>query len=347
MRRSSVILVHMAFWALSVMIPSVLLLTYKSQITQGMMIYQLVTHFYYAIVFYFIYLFIVPITFGSSKALLRNIVIFLAAVIFLWFIKIGKTVITDYRFGLGLDKYNIYSVTHYITDLINIIIYTLFAVFIKLSVKWYNDRKHAADLLIQEHRMELNFLKNQLNPHFFFNTLNNIYSLVYMKSDEAPAALMKLSDIMRYMLYESRSERVPLEKEIEHLGYYLELEKLRLRDPEFVSFNVEGDISAHQVPPMLLISIVENAFKHGKKRVSNPGIIIGIKAEGKRLNFKVSNYTLDDFVKKEKDDSGIGMQNTRRRLELLYPDCHDIRISRNRGKYNVSIELYCENIKNN
>lgn len=111
MKRSSVILVHMAFWALSVMIPSVLLLTYKSQITQGMMIYQLVTHVYYAIVFYFIYLLIVPITFGSSNSLFRNIVIFLAAVIFLWFIKIGKTVITDYRFGLGLDKYNIYSIT--------------------------------------------------------------------------------------------------------------------------------------------------------------------------------------------------------------------------------------------
>lgn len=346
MKRSSVILVHMAFWALSVMIPSVLLLTYKSQITQGMMIYQLVTHVYYAIVFYFIYLLIVPITFGSSNSLFRNIVIFLAAVIFLWFIKIGKTVITDYRFGLGLDKYNIYSITHYITDLINIIIYTLFAVFIKLSIRWYNERKHAADLLIQEHRMELDFLKTQLNPHFFFNTLNNIYSLVYMKSDEAPAALMKLSDIMRYMLYGSKSERVPLGKEIEHLGYYLELEKLRLKDPDFVSLTTEGDLSAHQVPPMLLISIVENAFKHGKKRVSNPGITIDIRADGKRLRFLVTNYTIDDQLKKDKEGSGIGMQNTRRRLELLYPGSHDLRVTRNRGKYTVSIELYSDYNRN-
>jgi LytS/YehU family sensor histidine kinase len=167
-----------------------------------------------------------------------------------------------------------------------------------------------------------------------------------MKSDEAPAALMKLSDIMRYMLYESKSERVPLEKEIEHLGYYLELEKLRLKDPEFVSLMVEGEISAHQVPPMLLISVVENAFKHGKKRVSNPGITIEIKAEGNRLRFMVSNYTIDNLPEKTKGDSGIGMHNTRRRLELLYPGCHDLRISRNRGKYTVSIELYCETIRN-
>jgi LytS/YehU family sensor histidine kinase len=336
----------MAFWALSVMIPSALLLTYKEQISQGMMIYQLVTHFYYAIVFYFVYLFIVPITFGSSKSLARNLVIFIAAVLFLWFIKIGKTVITDYRFGLGLDQYNIYSVTHYITDLINIIIYTLFAVFIKMTIRWYNERKHAAELMLQEHRMELDFLKTQLNPHFFFNTLNNIYSLVYMKSDEAPAALMKLSDIMRYMLYESKSERVPLEKEVEHLGYYLELEKLRFKDPDFVSLSADGDITAHQVPPMLLISVVENAFKHGKKKVANPGITIEIRAEGKRLRFMVSNYTLDDQPEKIKADSGIGMQNTRRRLELLYPGCHDLRITRNNGKYTVSIELYCETIRN-
>ncbi len=345
MKRSSVILIHIAFWALSVMIPSILLLTYKSQITQGMMIYQLVTHIYYAIVFYFVYLLIVPITFGSSNSLIKNLVIFIAAVIFLWFIKIGKTVVTDYRFGLGLDKYNIYSVTHYLTDLVNIIIYTLFAIFIKLSIRWYNERKHAADLIIQEHRMELDFLKTQLNPHFFFNTLNNIYSLVYMKSDEAPAALMKLSDIMRYMLYESKSERVPLEKEIEHLRYYLELEKLRLKDPEFVSLNVMGEISNHQVPPMLLISVVENAFKHGKKRVSNPGITIDIRSEGKRLRFMVSNYTLDNQPEEGNKNSGIGMQNTRRRLELLYPGCHDLRVSQSRGKYTVSIELYCETNK--
>ncbi|MBE0673658.1 MAG: histidine kinase [Bacteroidales bacterium] len=341
MKKSSILLIHLAFWAVSVIIPSVLVLTYKSQITQGMIIFQIITQLYYAIVFYFIYLFIVPATLGSSRGFVRTFIIFGASVLFLWFMKIGKTVIADQRFNLGLDQYNVYSTTHYISDLINIIIYTLFALFLKISISWYNERKRTAEMTIQEHRMELEFLKAQLNPHFFFNTLNNIYSLVYKKSDEAPAALMKLSDIMRYMLYESKAEKVPLDKELEHLGNYLELEKLRLKDPEFISWSVDGDTSMHQVPPMLLLSFVENAFKHGKKRVSNPGIVIKVTATEKRLRFLVSNYTLDNSPETDKEAMGIGLQNNQRRLELLYPGCYDLKISRNREKYTVTLELFC------
>jgi LytS/YehU family sensor histidine kinase len=143
---------------------------------------------------------------------------------------------------------------------------------------------------------------------------------------------------MRFMLYESKAEMVPLDKELENLNNYLELEKLRLRDPEFISYTVEGDTDMHQVPPMLLLSFVENAFKHGRKRVANPGITITVSATARSLRFLVSNYTLD-IPEGDRDDIGIGMQNTRRRLELLYPGCHDLRISRTREKYTVSLEL--------
>lgn len=341
MRRRSVILIHLAFWAISFIVPSVLVLTYKSQITGSLVFFQIITQLYYAIVFYFIYLFIVPATLGSSKKMARNVVIFIASVLFLWFIKIGKTIVIDHRFGLGLEKYNIYSSVYYLSDLINIIIYTLFAIFMSISIKWYNDRRQKSEIILQEHRMELELLKTQLNPHFFFNTLNNIYSLVYKKSDEAPAALMKLADIMRYMLYDSKAEKVPLEKELEHLQNYLELEKLRLRDPGFVSFITEGETTRHTIPPMLLLSFVENAFKHGKKRVPNPGIVIRLSATEKRLRFIVTNFTLESSAVVEKDDSGIGMQNTRRRLELLYPGCHDLQINRTDTKFTVSLEISC------
>jgi len=341
MRRSSVILIHLAFWAISFIVPCILVLTYKSQITGSLVFFQIVTQLYYAIVFYFIYLFIVPATLGSSKKMTRNIVIFIASVLFLWFIKIGKTIVIDHRFGLGLEKYNIYSSAYYLSDFINIVIYTLFAIFINISIKWYNERRQNAEMLLQEHRMELELLKTQLNPHFFFNTLNNIYSLVYKKSDEAPAALMKLADIMRYMLYDSKAEKVPLGKELEHLRNYLELEKLRLRDPEFVSFIAEGETSGYTIPPMLLLSFVENAFKHGKKRVPNPGIEIRLSAKGKRLRFTVTNFTLEKIPGTESSENGIGMQNTRRRLELLYPGCHDLRINRTSSKYTVSLEINC------
>jgi two-component system, LytTR family, sensor kinase len=342
MKRSIKVLIHIAFWIISVIIPGVLIATYREQITEGMVIYQIISQIYYVIVFYFTYLLVVPATLGSSSGFLRNLIIFSASVVFLWLIKIGKTVVIDHRFALGLEKFNIYSTIHYASDLLNIIIYTVIALFLKIAFNWYEERKTRAELILQEHRMELEFLKAQLNPHFFFNTLNNIYSLVYKKSDEAPAALMKLSDIMRYMLYESRTEHVSLDKEIENLNNYIELQKLRYRDPEFISFTVEGDTFAHQVPPMLLLSFVENAFKHGRKRVTNPGIVIKITATETRLRFLVSNYTLEEDGKEKRKDSGIGMQNTRRRLELLYPGCHDLQISRNREKYTVSLELFCK-----
>jgi two-component system, LytTR family, sensor kinase len=345
MKRSIILLIHLVFWIISVIIPGILMLTYRAQISQGMVVYQIITQIYYIIVFYFVYLLIVPATIGTSKGILRNLIIFLASVIFLWLIKIGKTIVIDHRFSLDLEKFNIYTPVHYASDLVNVIIYTVFALFLRISINWYEQRRTRSEIVLQEHRMELEFLKAQLNPHFFFNTLNNIYSLVYKKSDEAPAALMKLSDIMRYMLYESKAERVSLDKELENLNNYIELQRLRYRDPDYISFTVEGNISVHQVPPMLLLSFVENAFKHGRKRVENPGIVIKISATDNRLRFLVSNFTLDNKSTEQDKGSGIGLNNTRRRLELLYPGCHDLQISRNSEKFTVSLELFCKQLK--
>ena len=128
-----------------------------------------------------------------------------------------------------------------------IIFYSAFPVFIKFTLRWFEKHKANADKLLQEHKFELELLKAQINPHFFFNTLNNIYSLVYKKSDEAPAALIKLSDIMRYMLYELKAEKVPLDIELEHLQSFIELQKLRFTDPDFIEYRISGDTSQLKV----------------------------------------------------------------------------------------------------
>lgn len=151
---------------------------------------------------------------------------------------------------------------------------------------------------------------------------------------------MKMSDIMRYMLYESKAEKVPLEKEIEHLNDYIELQKLRFTNPGFIDYLVTGDISTHHVPPMMLLSFVENAFKHGKKRVSNPGIIIRINATDKLLNFIVSNYIIESTMKTDTGDAGIGLRNIRRRLELLFPGAHDLTITVRDDRYTVNLNIY-------
>jgi two-component system LytT family sensor kinase len=331
MKTRNVVLIHILFWVVASIIPHIILLAYSPGMPRELLIYQSATQLYYIIVFYFIYFFVSPATIGSSRKLTTVLIIFGTSVVFL---------MIDSKYSLNLTQYGIYSPGHYASDILYIIFYSAFAILIKLLVRWYDEKISAEAKMIQDHKFELELLKAQLNPHFFFNTLNNIYSLVYKKSDEAPAALMKMSDIMRYMLYESKTEIVPLETELEYLEDYIELQKLRFSDPGFIDYSVMGDISMHQIPPMLLLTFVENAFKHCKKRVRNPGIIIRIDVSDKLLNFIVSNYMIDPDSKEQMPGAGIGLRNVKRRLELLFANCHDLTISTKGGRYTVNLNIY-------
>ena len=152
---------------------------------------------------------------------------------------------------------------------------------------------------------------------------------------------MKLSEIMRYMIYESKSEVVPLVKEVEQLTHYIELERLRTSNPGFIEFETEGNFSQHVIPPMLLLMFAENAFKHGKRKVKDPGIRINIKATDEFIFYQVANYLLKEPHNNHIGE-GIGMQNTRRRLELLYPACHTLSITSDEEKYAVNLILDCK-----
>jgi two-component system, LytTR family, sensor kinase len=340
MKRGAVILLHVLFWTVASLIPHIILLASSPGMPQGLIIYQSATQIYYIIVFYFIYFFVSPVSIESSRKLTTVLIIFGTSVVFLFFLKLGKVVMIDSKYALNLTQYGVYSPGHYASDILYIIFYSAFAILIRMLVRWYDERKAAEEKLIRDHKFELELLKAQLNPHFFFNTLNNIYSLVYKKSDEAPAALMKMSDIMRYMLYESKAEKVPLGKELEYLDDYIELQRLRFTDPGFIYYSVEGETVNHFIPPMMLLSFVENAFKHGKKRVSNPGIIIRVEASEKVLNFFVSNYIIENPVPETHGHTGIGLKNIKRRLELLYPGSHDLSVITRDGRFTVSLNIY-------
>ncbi|MDP4282347.1 MAG: sensor histidine kinase, partial [Bacteroidota bacterium] len=200
-----------------------------------------------------------------------------------------------------------------------VIIYTAYSVLIRFSIGWYEAQKLKTELKLQNQACELILLRSQINPHFLFNTLNNIYSLVYKKSDDAPAAVMKLSSIMRYMLYDSNSDTVLLEKEIDYLQSFIELQKLRLRQKDFVEFKMTGSANGKIIAPMLLIPFVENAFKHCSKTVAQPGIFIHLDIKSDRIEFDVKNYIKKSTMIDKDPGKGIGMQNIHRRLELLYP----------------------------
>ena len=205
-----------------------------------------------------------------------------------------------------------------------------------ITGQWFDNEKQIKEMENQKLQAELAFLKAQVNPHFLFNMLNNIYTLAYKKSDATADAVMKLSHLMRYMIYESNVPLISLEKEVEYLQNYIDLQKMRLSKDIDVIFSIEGEIENKMISPMLLVPFVENAFKHGVSYVGNSPISINIKVkEDNALLVEVENHINRTSKPGKEPDSGIGLQNTRRRLELLYPGKYHLDIKDDNETYKV------------
>ncbi|MGB5817951.1 MAG: histidine kinase [Saonia sp.] len=184
---------------------------------------------------------------------------------------------------------------------------------------------------------ELQFLRAQLNPHFLFNSLNSIYSLVRNKSNEAPEAVITLSELMRYMLYEAKQESVPLIKEIDYIKNFVALQILRLSDSENVKLKISGDYNNKTIPPLLLIPFVENAFKYGTDFKGKTDVNMYFDITDDKLLFKIKNKI--GPYRKDISNSGIGLENIKTRLELLFPKSHMLHIIKKNGYYDVALEL--------
>ena len=210
---------------------------------------------------------------------------------------------------------------------------TIFSLSIKLARDSF-EKKH------KDREAELKLLKGQLNPHFLFNTLNNLYGLSVLKSDKLPNLMLKLSDLLRYSLYETQEKLVPLENEIKYLENYISLEKIRLEDKTAIKFTKSGNFIDKKIAPMLLIVYVENAFKHLDLTNQNSKVVIEITLKDKKLIFNCEN-TFDIHVNNnlEKGKSGIGLQNAEKRLGLIYPNMHQLKMERIKNNYNVNLTL--------
>lgn len=199
----------------------------------------------------------------------------------------------------------------------------------KLAWDWFVNERIKQRLENQNLKTELAFLKSQINPHFLFNTLNNIYVLAYQQSNKTADAVMKLSDMMRYLLYESNDERISLDKEIHYIRQMIDLHQLRTREPLALEFTVDEDMSDYQIPPLLLIPFIENIFKHARINEPLHPVTITLKNIPGGLQFcsrNMINHSLKDST------GGIGLVNVRRRLELLYPGKHEF-VAANDGEY--------------
>jgi two-component system LytT family sensor kinase len=191
---------------------------------------------------------------------------------------------------------------------------------------------------------EVKFLKSQINPHFLFNTLNNLFSMAQEKgNDELADGISKLSGMMRYMIYDSNAGGVPLNKEIAYLEDCITLNKLRYADDEVkVIFNHPANAGNVTIAPMLFIPFVENAFKHGVSIGQTSDINIAIVLADHRLIFTCINTKYSTIKKMEDEKSGIGLENVKRRLDLLYPGKHTLQISEDEGKYIIKLEIDLE-----
>lgn len=202
----------------------------------------------------------------------------------------------------------------------------------------YKLKQSAQQLLIEKQRAELNYLKSQTNPHFLFNTLNNIYVLARDKSDLAPETILRLSKILRYMLYEAGGPYIAIEQELRIIGDYISLERLRYDDSLSVNFNYDVEDMKQALPPLLLIPLVENAFKHGVSETRNrPFVDIHLSVVKRQLAFYVRNSTEESLVG-EKVRENIGLSNLRRQLELLYTD-YQVSVEQRAAEFSATLKI--------
>lgn len=208
---------------------------------------------------------------------------------------------------------------------------------LKVTGNYIKNERLNKELETQKLTAELAYLKSQVNPHFLFNTLNNIYSLAYKQSPETPDAIMKLSLLMRYMLYESNDTLVSLEKEVEHIHNFIDLQKLRLREHTSIQFTIEGNLTGKSIAPMMMMTLVENAFKHGLVSKNEIGIIFNLKIKEDYLLFNTINNI---STHKRKEFGGIGLENLQRRLKLLYANRHNLSFEEKGETFYASLKIY-------
>ena len=209
---------------------------------------------------------------------------------------------------------------------------------IKLTADWIFEKKRIEQLEKAQMRTELNFLKSQMQPHFFFNTLNNLYALAINKSDDAPRVILKLSDMMQYVLYEVNSPKVTLLQEIKHIDNYIDIEKMRFHDRIESELNITGGIEDIKVPPLLFLSFVENCFKHGLKENDNIFIKMSFNVIDKEyLEFILSNNFNPNASQNTKQ--GIGINNAKRRLKLLFSDNFNMETKVEGNTYDLILKI--------
>ncbi|RAJ25512.1 sensor histidine kinase [Pedobacter cryoconitis] len=339
MKDKRALIVHSVYWLFLGVIMALIIFFSKERMTKE---YILVGICYFSIInisiFYINYTLLIPQLLKKYWIYVLSII---GLIIVMMFLKTGLALL--YR-DVMLEQTNPKTGVTKHTDINLYMISSVFisgffiisSCLIKFMLDWFSNIRIQRSLETERKDMELQFLKSQLNPHFLFNCLNNIYSLAYQKSDKTADAILKLAEIMRYMIYESNDSWVALSKEIEYVQSYIELQKLRFKNGAAVELTLNGEIDNQQIIPLILISFVENAFKHGVANDPKDPIRINIIANQKILHFSITNKKSNG----NKDEvGGVGLNNVERRLQLLYPERYKLNIVNSATHYTSELML--------
>lgn len=334
MKARRVIAIHAVYWVLFVILPLLLFnLDNLGKTDWSFWIHLSILNF---ISFYLAYFILVPLLLKGKS--LRSIIL----ISILWVI--GLTAVRALYNYIALEfifqwPKHPFSIQAQLTmGFFNALIYTANAIFIYFSLEWFRERQYRFELIREKQKSEIGLLKSQMNPHFLMNTLNNLYSLVYQGSPKASDGILRLSEIMRYMLYDTSDDMVPLENEVKYLQSFIELQMLRFSSDEAVDFEISGDLAGRMVAPMILIPFVENAFKHGNKYLPGMGIAVKLHAEEDEVVFEVMNFKSSKEIQKI-PESGIGLANVRKRLELQYPGRHRLEITDGIDYFKIYLQI--------
>ncbi len=285
------------------------------------------------IVFYLNYFVLVPHFLGKDHKWLYICIVALVAAFFLFFPVFLKELFgIQYHRRVGNPK-----ITNAWLAFVGLMVIGI-SLGIRSVQEWMRAEQRNKEIELRRTLTELSSLKSQINPHFLFNTLNTLYALSLKNSENTSVAILRLSNMMRYVLSDAKHDFVPLEKEIEYIEQYIELQKLRFSDKVELRVNITGDYSQCKVAPLILIPFIENAFKYGVSNHEVAPIVMNLAVEDDKLLFEVHNKKF----KKEPirvSGEGIGIANTKRRLEMLYPKRHKLKIVEKDDSYSVNLEI--------
>jgi len=293
---------------------------------------------FFIISFYIFYSFFTPRLILKKKALVFIIFFIIYITGFSYITTVASCQLYEYILPeplklLTFSQFYIAILSYHIT-------YILLGIMARIAIDWFVSSQKQKEIEKQNISSELALLRSQINPHFLFNTLNNLNSFVYREPETTYFGITKLSDILKYMIYDASTDKVFLDNEISYINNFIALQKLRIKDPDYIQFQIEGNTKDILISPMLLIPFVENAFKHGRKNVEGKGISISLKISEDNLIFIVSNYILDSTsATNSNKNGGFGLKNIKRRLDLLYPGDYSLEILKETDIFTVKLSI--------